>query len=270
MNENPYPIEVAWTDLEAIVGRNYIWPACSRDAIDGLQPANVIAPASAQEIAKVLQCCSSAGIAVIPRGGGTKLDWGSRPQKADLILSTERLNRVIEHAWGDMTTTVEAGCTIASLQKTLKAHGQRLTADPLWSEQATIGGVLATADNGTFRIRYGGLRDLVLGVEVALAGGNVIKAGGKVVKNVAGYDLSKLVIGSLGTLGVITRAVFRLHPIPVATVTYSTLLSTAAEANQLVLNILDSQLVYTGLQIRADTPHQIAVHVRFEGIAESL
>ncbi len=270
MNENQYPIEVAWTDLEAIVGREYMWPACSRDIIDDLQPARVIAPADAQEIAKVLQYCSSAGLAVIPRGGGTKLGWGNRPQKADLVLSTERLNRVIEHAWGDMTTTVEGGCTIASLQQVLKEHGQFLAADPLWPERTTIAGLLATADNGTLRLRYGGVRDLVLGVEVVLPDGNVIKAGGKVVKNVAGYDLTKLVIGSLGTLGVITKATFRLHPIPVATATYSALLSSTAEATELVLAILDSQLVYTGLQLRADTPQQIAVDIRFEGIVESL
>ena len=232
MNENQYPIEVAWTDLEAIVGRDNIWPACSRDMIDDLQPSKVVAPADAQEIAKVLQYCSSAGLAVVPRGGGTKLGWGNRPRQAELVLSTERLNRVIEHAWGDMTTTVEAGCTIASLQQTLKQHGQRLAADPLWPDRATVGGLLATADNGTLRLRYGGVRDLVLGVEVVLPDGNVIKAGGKVVKNVAGYDLTKLVIGSLGTLGVITKATFRLHPIPVATATYSTLLSSPSEATQ--------------------------------------
>jgi len=270
MNDNQYPIEVAWTALEAIVGRDHIWPACSRDMIDGLQPAKVIAPGTAQEVAKVLQYCSSAGLAIIPRGGGTKLGWGNRPQRSDLILSTERLNQVMEHAWGDMTTTVEAGCTIEALQLRLKSHRQQLAVDPLWPEQATVGGLLATADNGTLQLRFGGVRDLVLGVEVALPDGNLIKAGGKVVKNVAGYDLTKLVIGSLGTLGVITRAVFRLHPIPVATATYSTLLSSAAEAGQLVLNILDSQLVYTGLQVRADNPRQFAVDVRFEGIAESL
>ena len=270
MNENQYPIEVAWTDLEAVVGRDHIRDAGSGDMIDGQQPAKVIAPGTAQEVAKVLQYCSSAGLAIIPRGGGTKLGWGNRPQRADLVLSMKRLNRVIEHAWGDMTTTVEAGCTIATLQRTLKIHGQQLAADPLWPEEATVGGYLATADNGTLRLRFGGVRDLVLGVEVALPDGNLIKAGGKVVKNVAGYDLTKLMIGSLGTLGVITRAVFRLHPVPVASATYSTFLTNASEATQLALNILDSQLVYTGLQVRADNPRQYAVDVRFEGIAESL
>ena len=270
MNEAQHPIETTWADLQAIVGRDYIWPASLGETIDGLQPAKVIAPANAQQVAEVLRYCSTAGLAIIPRGGGTKLGWGNRPQKADLVLSTERLNKVIEHAWGDMTTTVEAGCTIADLQRTLQEHGQRLAADPLYPETATVGGFLATADNGTFALRYGGVRDLVLGVEIALPDGTLVKAGGKVVKNVAGYDLCKLMIGSLGTLGVITRAVFRLHPLAVATATYTTLSSSAKEAAKLLLAILDSQLVYTGLQIRADHADQITIDIRFEGIPESL
>jgi len=270
MNENQYPIEIAWTDLEAIVGREYLWPATASDAIDGFQPSKVIAPGSAQEVAKVLQYCSSAGVAVIPRGGGSKLALGNRPQKADLILSTERLNRVVEHVWGDMTVVVEAGCTIEGIQNAVKQHGQRLALDPLWPERCTVGGLIATAESGTLRIRYGAVRDLVLGVEVALPDGSLIKVGGKVVKNVAGYDLTKLVIGSLGTLGVITRAVFRLHPVPVATATYSTLLSNAPEAAKLVLALLDSHVIYTGLQLRATRPDHIALDVRLEGIPESL
>ncbi len=270
MNERQHLIESAWTDLEAIVGREYIWPATLVDVIDEMLPWGVIAPGTAQEVAQVLQYCSSAGVAITPRGGGTKLGLGNRPQKAELILSTERLNRVIEHAWGDMTATVEAGCTIDKLQHTLEEHGQRLASDPLWPEKATVGGLLATADSGTLRIRYGAVRDLVLGVEVALSDGNLIKAGGKVVKNVAGYDLTRLVIGSLGTLGVITRAVFRLHPIPVATATYSTSFSSTTEATKLVLAILNSHLIYTGLQVRVDRTDHIVVDVRFEGIPESL
>ena len=186
------------------------------------------------------------------------------------MLSTERLNQVIEHAAGDMTATVEAGCTIDNFQRTFSKHGQRLAADPMQPETATVGGLLATAESGTLRIRYGAVRDLVLGLELALPDGSLIRAGGKVVKNVAGYDLTKLVIGSLGTLGVITRAVFRLHPIPVATATYSTVVPTASEATKLVLSILNSQLVYTGLQIRATRAHEFAVDIRFEGIPESL
>lgn len=270
MNEREYPIEIAWTDLETIVGREYIWPASTADVIDGLRPSKVIAPGTAQEVAKVLQYCSSAGLGVVPRGGGTKLGLGNRPEKADVILSTERLNRVVEHVWGDMTAIVEAGCTIDSLQCAIQPHRQRLAIDPLWPEKTTVGGLLATAESGTLRIRYGAVRDLVLGVEVALSDGSLIKAGGKVVKNVAGYDLTKLMIGSLGTLGVITRAAFRLHPIPVATATYSITVGSADEANKIVLDILASYVIYTGLQVRTDCADCVTIDVRFEGIPESL
>ena len=260
----------AWTELGLIVGAQHMRPASMNDAVDGMQPCGVIAPGTTEQVAEILHYCNSAGLAVVPRGGGTKLWLGNRPQKVDFILSTERLNQVIEHAAGDMTATVEAGCTIDNFQRTLKKHGQRLAADPMWPETATVGGLLATAESGTLRIRYGAVRDLVLGLELALPDGSTIRAGGKVVKNVAGYDLTKLVIGSLGTLGVITRAVFRLHPIPVATATYSTVVPTASEATKLLLSILNSQLVYTGLQVRATRAQEFAVDVRFEGIPESL
>jgi glycolate oxidase FAD binding subunit len=270
MSESTTSMDRAWAELAAIVGREHIRPASSDDMVDGRQPSGVIAPGLAQEVAQVLRYCSSAGLAIIVRGGGTKLGLGNRPHKADLVLSTERLNRVIEHAWDDMTATVEAGCTIDNLQSALRQHGQMLAADPGQPEQATVGGVLATAESGTLRIRYGAIRDLVLGLEMALPDGSVIKAGGKVVKNVAGYDLTKLAIGSLGTLGVITRAVFRLHPVPFGSATYSTALTSASDAVKVALAILDSHLVYTGLQIRAQRAGQITIDVRFEGIAESL
>jgi glycolate dehydrogenase FAD-binding subunit len=260
----------AWIELSAIAGPEHLRPATPADAVEAVQPTGVIAPGTAQEVAQVLRYCNSASLTIIPRGGGTQLGLGNRPQKADFILSLERLSRVIEHAWGDMTVTVEAGCTIDKLQAVLREHGQQLAADPMQPERATVGGVLATAESGTLRIRYGAIRDLVLGVEMALPDGSVIKAGGKVVKNVAGYDLTKLAIGSLGTLGVITRAVFRLHPLPVATATYSATLPTASDATKLVLAILDSHLVYTGLQIQARRADQIFVQVRIEGIPESL
>jgi glycolate dehydrogenase FAD-binding subunit len=270
MNETRNHNNSAWTGIEAIVGKEYVWPASQDDVVDGIQPAGVIAPGNAQQVAEVLRYVTDAGLAIVPRGGGTKLWLGNRPRKVDFILSTERLNRVIEHAWGDMTVTVEAGCTIDQVQQAVKEHGQRLAVDPLRPDSATIGGLLATAESGTLRIRYGAVRDLVLGVEVALPDGGLIKAGGKVVKNVAGYDLTRLITGSLGTLGVITRAVFRLHPIPVATATYSAVLSSSAEATKVVLAILDSHVIYTGLQVRAQSAGRFTIDVRLEGIPESL
>jgi glycolate oxidase FAD binding subunit len=176
--------------------------AIAEDAVDGVVPQMVIEPGTPEEVARALKIATGAGLQVIPRGGGTR--WigaillDARTPKRELILSTRRLNRVVEHAWGDMTATVEAGCTFQQFQQTLAEHGQRLALDPLWPEQATIGGILATNDSGPLRVRFGSLRDLIIGITLALPDGTLAKSGGKVVKNVAGYDLPKLATGSLG------------------------------------------------------------------------
>ncbi len=193
--------------LRAIVTPKFVRQASVADAVAGVLPQIVAEPATEQELAKVLKLADEAGLAVIPRGGGTKVDWGNPPGRADLILSTLRLNRILEHAWADLTVTVEAGCTIGKLQGTLAKHGQRLALDALWPEHATVGGMLSTNDSGALRLRFGSLRDLIIGVTLALPDGTLASSGGKVVKNVAGYDLPKLATGALGTLGVITRAV---------------------------------------------------------------
>jgi glycolate oxidase FAD binding subunit len=184
---------------------------------------------------------------------------------ADLILSMARLNRVIEHAWADLTVSVEAGCTFQQLQNTLSQHGQRIAIDPLWPERATIGGILSTNDSGTLRIRYGGLRDLIIGMTIALPDGTLASSGGKVVKNVAGYDLPKLATGALGTLGVITRAVFRLHPLPHNLRSFTFETRDLTDATRVMLAVQDSKLVHTGLQVRYSEERTPAVDVRFEG-----
>src|SRR5712692_4406830 len=201
-------------EIAAIVGAANIRSATQADQVDGVLPGIVVEPGTQEELGKVLACAGRAGLAVIPRGSGTKIGWGNPPRRADLVLSTARLNGILEHAWGDMTATVQAGCKVAQFQRTLAEHGQRLALDPLWPERATIGGILATNDSGALRARFGSLRDLIIGVTLALADGTLARSGGKVVKNVAGYDLPKLAAGSLGTLGVIAEAVFRLHPLP--------------------------------------------------------
>ncbi len=134
---------------------------------------------------------------------------GSHPSRMEA-----RFDRVLEHTWQDLTCTVQAGCTWQSLQDALAQHGQFVALDPLWPERATVGGIIASNDSGSLRLRYGSLRDLVIGMTVVLADGTVAQVGGKVVKNVAGYDLHKLLIGAFGTLGVITEVTFRLHAIP--------------------------------------------------------
>ena len=153
-------------------------------------------------------------------GGGTKQGWGY-PVAPALVLEMQRLNVLREHTWQDMTCTVEAGCTWAALQSGLAEHGQYVALDPLWPEQATVGGIVATNDSGALRLKYGGLRDLIIGMTIVLADGTIARTGGKVVKNVAGYDLHKLMIGAFGTLGVITSVNFRLHPLPADARTWS-------------------------------------------------
>jgi glycolate dehydrogenase FAD-binding subunit len=260
-------VEAAWNDLRARVGEEHARAPVPEDAVDGVLPTIVVEPGTPEELAGVLKIATAAGLHVIPRGGATKMEWGNPPRSGEVIVSTRRLNRIVEHAWADMTATVEAGCTVQHLQQTLAEHGQRLALDPLWPERATVGGILATNDSGPLRIRYGSLRDLVIGITLALPDGTLAKSGGKVVKNVAGYDLPKLANGSLGTLGVITQAIFRLHPAPRETRLLSFSAKDNAAMNALLLSILDSTLVPTGLQVRAGDSAPPEVDVRFEGTA---
>ena len=170
------------------------------------------APASYEEAAAVLRECSERGLSVRVRGGGTKLGWG-RPATPDVELSTAALDQVVEYDAGDLTAVLGAGVPLASAQELFAREGQELALDPPPLPGATIGGVVAAGDSGPLRHRFGAVRDLVLGVRVALTDGSVARAGGKVIKNVAGYDLAKLFSGSFGTLGAIVEVSVRLHPI---------------------------------------------------------
>jgi glycolate oxidase FAD binding subunit len=255
------------TDLRAIVGEEHVCAARPEDSIDGVAARMVLEPGTPEELARALKTATEAGLHVIPRGGASKMEWGNPPRAADLVMSTRRLNRIVEHAWADMTVTVEAGCTVQQLQQTLAAHGQRLALDPLWLDTATVGGILATNDSGPLRIRYGSLRDLLIGITLALPDGTLAKSGGKVVKNVAGYDLPKLAIGSLGTLGVITQATFRLHPLPRVTRTLCFRAQDYRAMSDVLSAVLDSTLVPTGLQVRAADSGPPEIDVRFEGTA---
>src|SRR5437879_24851 len=254
----------------AIVGNENVRAATAVDAIASVQPKLVIEPGTASEIAEILRLSNEAGLAVIPRGGGTKLGWGNAPTRADVILSVARLTEIIEHAWADLTVTVEAGCTIQRLQETLAEHGQRLALDPLWPERATVGGVLSTNDSGALRLRFGALRDLIIGVTIALPDGTLASSGGKVVKNVAGYDLPKLVTGALGTLGVITRAVFRVHPLPRHMRSFSISAADGVEMQQFVLAVQNSKLAHTFLQSHFSGDTSPVSDILFEGTEAGL
>jgi glycolate oxidase FAD binding subunit len=184
------------------------------DAVLGVQPLVVAEPASAETLAALLAFADGEGLAVLPRGGGTQMGMGCPPQRGEIVLSLAALNHIIEHAPHDQTVTVEAGLPLATLQEHLARTGQWLALDPPLRPGATVGGLIATAVAGPRRLRYGGVRDQILGVQVALADGTLARGGGKVVKNVAGYDLPKLFTGALGTLGVVLSASFRLYPLP--------------------------------------------------------
>src|SRR5467141_5452689 len=254
----------------ALAGNEYARSATAADAIAGVQPKLVVEPGTEGELAEILRLSSEAGVVVIPRGGGTKLEWGNSPARAGLILSTARMNEIIEHAWADLTVTVQAGCTIQRLQETLAQHGQRLALDPLWPEKATIGGVLSTNDSGALRLRFGALRDLIIGATIALPDGTLASSGGKVVKNVAGYDLPKLVTGAIGTLGVITRAVFRLYPLPRNARSFSIRAKEAEEARRLIHAIQNSKLAHTALQARFENEAAPLLDILLEGTEAGL
>jgi glycolate dehydrogenase FAD-binding subunit len=169
-------------------------------------------PATTAEVVDVLREAAAAGHVVVPSGRGTKLTWG-RPVEPDVLLDLSPMDRVIDHQPGDLIVHVEAGATLAAVQEAVGRAGQRLALDET-VPGGTIGGILATNASGPIRMQAGTARDLLIGVTVVRADGVVAKAGGRVVKNVAGYDLGKLMVGSFGTLAVVTEAVFRLHPLP--------------------------------------------------------
>jgi len=182
------------------------------DAVAGVVPSYVAAPSSTDEVSALLRAAASFGLSVVPRGAGTGLGWGMPPRTCDLLMDMGVMNQVLEHAAGDLVARVQAGATIGQVAAVLAAAGQQLALDA--PAEATVGGVVATGTAGPRRFRYGAPRDLLIGLTVVRADGVIAHSGGKVVKNVAGYDIGKLFSGSQGTLGLITEATFRLHPRP--------------------------------------------------------
>jgi glycolate oxidase FAD binding subunit len=228
--------------LAAIIGAEHV-----RDAGDIV----TVAPANTQQVSEVMRFANENGLVVTPVGGGTKQGWGN-PVQAQIHLSLARLTRILEHPWEDLTCTVQAGCTWTAMQQTLAKYGQFVALDPLWPEAATVGGILATNDSGALRHKYGSLRDLVIGMTLVLADGTIAKSGGKVVKNVAGYDLCKLMTGSFGTLAVITEATFRLHPLPQHAQNFTVPAPRATQLAPLMQAIRESHLLTQALQLRGD------------------
>jgi glycolate oxidase FAD binding subunit len=208
----------ALLEAAGLVGRAAARSAGEQDRIEDVEPRFVVEPDSPDTLAALLSWASKERLSAVIRGNGTKSGWGRRPTAVDLIVSTRRLNRVLSHQHGDLTATIEAGATLTTVAGELSRHGQWLPLSTSFAD-ATIGGTVAANDSGPLRHRHGTPRDLLIGVHLALADGNLVKAGGNVVKNVAGYDLGKLMSGSFGGLAAIVSATFKLAPRPAASST---------------------------------------------------
>ncbi|QFG25626.1 FAD-binding oxidoreductase [Actinomadura sp. WMMB 499] len=222
-------------------------PGEPEEGVLGVEPAVVAAPATVGEAAAVMRVAAEHALTVVPRGGETRLDWGTPPRGCDLIVDTRRLDRLVEHAAGDLVATAQAGMPLERLGEELAGNGQRLALDvPI--PGSTIGGTIATGAAGPLRTLYGTPRNLVIGLTIVRADGQVAKSGGKVVKNVAGYDLGRLFCGSYGTLGLIVEATFRLHPVPAAHAYVTRPVDGPEEAHEAIQAVLHSPVVPSGIE----------------------
>lgn len=239
-------------------------------------PSSIVYPNTVKALKDVIHCADNYNWRVLPCGSGSKLGWGGVGKKIDLLVSTERLNRVIEHAVGDLTVTVETGVKLIDLQEILLKTQQFLPLDPAYPQEATIGGIIATADSGSLRHRYGGVRDMLLGISFVRCDGQIAKAGGRVVKNVAGYDLMKLFTGSYGTLGILTEVTLRVYPVPkasgtvvllgdVGAIDFATKTLLASALTPTAVDLLSTQLI-----TQLGLGEGMGLMVRFQSVAESV
>jgi glycolate oxidase FAD binding subunit len=234
------------------------------DAVDGVAPGLVARPTSTEQVSEVLRAAAAHRLTVVPRGRGTKLSLGRPPASADLVLDVSALDQVLDHAAGDLIVAAQAGTRLTDVQRALAGSRQRLALDET-APGASIGGTLAANTSGPRRQVTGTARDLLSGISVVRADGVVAKAGGRVVKNVAGYDLGKLMIGSFGTLAVITEALFRLHPLPDLQRWVTVPVEDADRAHDLVHAVVHSQAVATAVEVDWPAGGAGSVSVLLEG-----
>jgi glycolate oxidase FAD binding subunit len=244
-------------------------PGSAADAVVGLVPDEVVRPHDVAEVAAVLRSGRAAGRSVVPVGGRSKLGWCPPPTSCDTVVETAALDQLVEHTAGDLVVVAEAGLRLDALQQQLSTHGQMLALDPP-EEGATLGGIVSANASGPRRLRYGTARDLLIGVTVVLADGSVAKAGGKVVKNVAGYDLGKLYTGAHGSLGVIVSTTWRLHPLPRAARAVERVVDDPAEAGRLCLLISRSTLTPSAVELTGPAGGPFRLVVLFEAIEQSV
>ncbi len=235
-----------------IVGENNALlqpPELERYSVESKTPSIVVFPKTVEEISEIVKLASTESLAIIPRGGGTKIGLGREPRSIDVVLSTRRINRVIEHESSDLVAITECGISLKEFQRALRDKNQFVAIDPPHLDNGTtVGGIIATNDSGPRRLRYGTIREFLIGIKVVRSDGSIVKGGAKVVKNVAGYDLPKLYAGSLGTLGIMVEATFRLYPLPEFSQTSIASFSTLEGLQQAVNSVLNSSLVPTCLE----------------------
>lgn len=262
---------VPWDDIEALHRTRIGQAVTSRTT-----PKCIVYPKTQEELASITACIQANKWRILPCGSGTKISWGQQVKDIDIAIGTKHLNRVIEHAVGDLTVTVEAGTKFSDIQALLAPFGQFLALDPAYPQEATIGGIVATADSGSLRQRYGGVRDMLLGITFVRADGQIAKAGGRVVKNVAGYDLMKLFASSYGTLGIICQVTFRVYPIPPSSGTL-VLTGEAVKLAQLAKTLFASALTPTAVDListqlvkQAGLGEGMGAIARFQSVEESV
>ena len=217
--------------------------------VAGMIPRFVAAPTSVTGVSRVLALARAHGLAVAPSGAGIRLGWGGPPRRLDVVLSLAGLDRVLAHEPADLTLSVECGATLEALDAVLRPHRQFLPLDPARPHASTIGGLIATGAAGPYRARYGTMRDLLVGLTVVRADGTVVKGGGRVVKNVTGYDIPKLHVGALGTLGVVVEAHLRLHPRPAEERSWAIGFASVEAALEAALGIRDTPVVLSRCQL---------------------
>lgn len=239
-------------------------------------PSCIVYPHTQAQLAAVIAAAHRNNWRVLPCGKTSKINWGGLVKDVDIVVSTERINQLIEHAVGDLTVTVEAGMQFSHLQEILAKSRQFLALDPTHPDTATIGGIVATADTNSLRQRYGSVRDQLLGISFVRADGQIAKAGGRVVKNVAGYDLMKLFTGSYSTLGIISQVTFRVYPLPETSGTV-VLTGTAEAISQAASILRSSALTPTQADLLSNQlVSQLGLHpglglmARFQSISESV
>lgn len=236
--------------LSGIVGEDHVLAngAAAAFAVDGVAPRLTVSPGSQQEVETVVAACGSAGAAMAPWGGGTAMGLGNPPRRLDVVVRLDRLTRIVEFDDANLNVSAEAGVTLGRLQDVLHEKREFLPLDPAQADRVTVGGLVQSNASGPGRHLYGSARDWVLGLRVVLPSGERIRCGGKVIKNVSGYDMNKLFIGSLGTMGIVTEATFKLLPVPAARATVVGVFRQVSQLASVVARTLESFLVPEALE----------------------